>query len=422
MRTNRSLTTAFFLSASIAVLSLTLAQRCEAQDIKSQSQAQGQAGQKQGGPSGAGGNAQQGGAAKDGGTAGPKSPEKICLNEAQKAKLLELQIEDGQLDFEAKELEQKRESKRQDASDIRDKIAHLGYIIAGKLDMSDSEKADGLKPTEAKAEAEAELKTIDQEIEQAREAEKSKRIQQLQVRGKIERLEKTGSCDEPIKTVDGPKPPVTTGGSDKQPGGGQCHNATDEKLLAEYRELVALKEKDAENIQKQLKDLDGQKEAAVSPEVKQVHLEETSRQRAELNRRYIDDLQVIEKFKALIKAILDKKPCPEEKKTQSYVPRMPAETFVSLEEPGVPAVTISLIGRHGEHEHRRHERDGRHEHGRVERRHESSRTARLPQERGRLGRLHQGGRGGFARMGGFGHGMRGGFGHRMGGMGRMARR
>jgi CHAD domain-containing protein len=38
MRTNGSLTTALFLSASIAVLSLTMAERSEAQDVKPQQQ------------------------------------------------------------------------------------------------------------------------------------------------------------------------------------------------------------------------------------------------------------------------------------------------------------------------------------------------------------------------------------------------
>src|SRR4051794_20432146 len=79
MRTNISLSTALFVSASFAVVSLTLAQRCEAQDTKPQHQAQGQtnngqAGQQNGqnpAPSGQTAVNPQGGA-KNGGQAEPK--------------------------------------------------------------------------------------------------------------------------------------------------------------------------------------------------------------------------------------------------------------------------------------------------------------------------------------------------------------
>jgi hypothetical protein len=235
----------------------------------------------------------------------------VCLTAEQQRELTELQLKLVELQNKQKELQEKVQAKRDDARKLEGKIANLDGAIKGTIDLSDEEKDDaGDNLPVAKANYQKKLDDLNGDINKSIEDFKSTGIQVIETKTKVETLEKA-PCPKPTDTSTGPEPPKVNPPVKLT----ECKNSSDDKWLEEYRRLVAYYEKQNRDITAHLAHIDDvvkqiNSEPSADAILKKGRLDEFSQRRADENKRFIDNAATIEKFKRLIKEILDKKPCP----------------------------------------------------------------------------------------------------------------
>jgi hypothetical protein len=204
------------------------------------------------------------------------------------------------------------------ARDLTNKIAHYDKVIGGKEELYDEEKADHIVPAAAKVDTQAQLDEQKRDIDDEKKKLETKYTEAGPVQAKITAFEKLAPCPKPPKTAE-PQPPEKPVQQGTPAVAGGCNNSTDAENLKEYQRLIAFYEKENTDIDGQLKKLDsdidetqGNKEMEAG--LKQGRLDEFKARKVSLEERKNNNQGTIDKFKALVKAILEKKPCPPEEK------------------------------------------------------------------------------------------------------------
>jgi hypothetical protein len=212
------------------------------------------------------------------------------------------------------------------AGDLAKQIAHYDKVEKGKEELFDEENAAHINVAAAKIDTQVLLDDRKRDIDEEKKKLETKFAEVGPVQGKITAFEKLAPCPKPPKTAE-PQPPEKPGSGTPAVAGG-CNNSTDAENLKEYLRLIAFYEKENTDIDGQLKKLDsdidetqGNKEMEAG--LKQGRLDEFKVRKVSLEERKGNYQGAIDRFKALVKAILEKKPCPPEEKKISK-PETPA--------------------------------------------------------------------------------------------------
>jgi hypothetical protein len=261
------------------------------------------------------------------GPIGTKPSTSACLTPEQQLELEKMRAEFELKNKQLNTLGQKIKEEKNDLAEMQKTVAHLADLVNGKAQITQAEKDAQVDPVDDKAYEEGLVREITLKIASDEQDLQRLEAELRDANVKITALAKLEKCPEPPKTAGGTdRPSTTTPPPGKPPtAGNQCRGATDAELLKEYRRLVAFYEKEIRETQGQIDKYEIDIGATghmtgIDPALKQARIEEFKLQQATLKKRIEADQEVLEKFRALIKAILDKKPCPDETKTSSPNP------------------------------------------------------------------------------------------------------
>jgi hypothetical protein len=254
------------------------------------------------------------------------TPAALCRTPAQEHDYQMAQAELKQMMGDINMLRNSILDKQETARDLANKIAHYDRVISGKEELFDEEKADHIVPAAAKVDTKADLDAQTREIDEEKKKLEAKMAEAYPLTEKIAAFEKLGPCPKSPETATPqtpgtkPTPGTPTPGTPATPAvAGGCANSTDAEKLEDYRKIIAHLETENGHIGEQLLGLDkeiddtqGNKDLAA--DLKQGRLEQFRLRRTSLEDTKARNQTAIDEFKLLVKAILEKKPCPPEEK------------------------------------------------------------------------------------------------------------